>query len=178
VIDLFSSRQDWVWIARFFCRNQKATFSLLPHQLAPYHKYTIVSISLCLMMAWKNCKKNWSEVLDALSQELEHFNSSLWQMMLWLKAMLYSFRRVQAMMNLKDAPAKALGLYPNKYEKQLEALHDYISTLIDGELSKQSIKKCIHEVVVNITNKTGRFFFGTPSQERGKNWARLTHFKT
>ena len=41
-------------IARFQCREQLRTFSLLPHQLAPYHLYTIESLILAVLL--------WSEI--------------------------------------------------------------------------------------------------------------------
>lgn len=49
VIDLYPTyREGRVPIARFQCTTKWLTFSLLPVQLLPYHRYTLTSIALVL----------------------------------------------------------------------------------------------------------------------------------
>ena len=51
VIELMPYREGRVPVARFQCRATGKTFSMLPHQLAPYHRYTVASMLFALMMA-------------------------------------------------------------------------------------------------------------------------------
>ena len=44
VVELFSERDERVLVARFRCNRTGRTFSLLPHELAPYHMYTVPSM--------------------------------------------------------------------------------------------------------------------------------------
>ena len=50
VIELFPFRKGEIPIARFQCRREKRTFSLLPYQLAPYRLYTIESMILAVLV--------------------------------------------------------------------------------------------------------------------------------
>lgn len=49
-IDLFPWRRGQIDIPRFLCREYRRTFSLLPDQLAPYHRYTVESMLGILLL--------------------------------------------------------------------------------------------------------------------------------
>ena len=51
-IELFPYNEMELEIVRFLCRKTGKTFSLLPHQLAPYHRYTISSIIGLSLLAY------------------------------------------------------------------------------------------------------------------------------
>lgn len=51
-IELFPFERGLVLVARFQCRALKRTFSLLPWQLVPYHRYTLESMALAVLL-WR-----------------------------------------------------------------------------------------------------------------------------
>lgn len=65
VIDIAGVRYEDFPVARFLCRNQKLTFSLLPYQLIPYRKYSLDLIILILSLSYQN---SISLVLDHLGE--------------------------------------------------------------------------------------------------------------
>lgn len=49
-IELFPFKKAKVMVARFECRKSHTTISLLPHQLIPYHQYTVDAVVKALLM--------------------------------------------------------------------------------------------------------------------------------
>ena len=51
LIDLFPEfRKERIPVARFLCRKEVSTFSLLPIQLIPYFQYTVVAVIYALLV--------------------------------------------------------------------------------------------------------------------------------
>jgi hypothetical protein len=69
-------RKGAVLVARAQCRRTLRTFSLLPHPLAPYHRYTVDSMVSAVVLAGRAFDSR-SEAADALVRLLEEWTERL-----------------------------------------------------------------------------------------------------
>jgi hypothetical protein len=81
-----------VLIARFLCRSTGRTFSLLPCQLAPYHRYTIESMILALLLVLQVCREEDSGVSAALEEFPADSDVTPWLLAYWRGVVLRALR--------------------------------------------------------------------------------------
>lgn len=91
-IELFPFRRGMVPVARFQCRQEKRTFSMLPCQLAPYHRYTLESMVLAVLL-WRQVLVEEGVGAGAAVEELPGDSDvSPWLLRHWLGVLVAGFR--------------------------------------------------------------------------------------
>ena len=166
VIELFSYREDDVLIARFQCRKTKATFSLLPVQLVPYCQYTVSSMVGALLMVWAAIRDTggrgvWRVV--ECKQELScDSRVTAWLLDTWLEAVLKGLRRAHHELSRR---ARLEGMQSHRGRLgQLGEVAAYLEAL--GVRGPPAHGRDLTRLLCRYGRETGRFLFGTPSQER------------
>lgn len=92
VVELFPFREGTVLVARFQCRAGKRTFSLLPWQLAPYHRYTLESMLLAVLL-WRQVVVEGEGGAGVAVEELPGDSDvSPWLLRHWLGVLVAGFR--------------------------------------------------------------------------------------
>lgn len=91
-------RQGRIPIARFQCRKKLRTFSLLPYQLAPYHRYTVRSI-LGVLVWVALYKNNGGSVATAMRTLAGDSNVERNTLHPWLRAALDGFKRAHPVLS-------------------------------------------------------------------------------
>jgi hypothetical protein len=160
VIELFPFGRGKVLVARFLCRQGKGTFSLLPCQLAPYHRYTIESMVLAVLL-WRQV---YSEegVVGAVEKELSGDSEvTPWLLRHWLGVLVAGLRLahpvLQRWYDLDDIRS-ARGR-----DGLLDEVHAYF--VVFGSRDPP-LRECLPEVLGRYSAATGRHLVGKPSQER------------
>lgn len=162
-IELFPFREGMIPIARFQCRTLRRTFSLLPHQLAPYHLYTIESMIMAVVL--------WSELLaregNGATAAVEALPGDChvtpWLLRHWLGLVLVGFRGGHAVLcRWHDLSGLHSG---ERLLERLDEICDYYRSL--GSRGPPS-RLGLREMVRRYSRVTGRPFLGAPSQERGR----------
>lgn len=93
-IDLFPDfKKEPIPIARFLCRQEKRTFSLLPIQLIPYFQYTIRAVIRTLLLSME-CREQgqkgfWGASIGVPPDSL----ITPWLIACWLVMVVHGFRR-------------------------------------------------------------------------------------
>ena len=160
VIELVPYREGTVLVARFLCRATGRTFSLLPAWLVPYHQYTAASMLLGLLLA---AVGEHGSLFAVAEKGLEgDCRATGFLLGRWLKVCLSGLHREHAQLARwagLDALRSGLGV-----RVRLEELAGYCRAL--GIRGPPGI--CgLDEVLERHARTTGRFLFGTASQERG-----------
>lgn len=98
-IDVFPEfRKDRVPIARFLCRNQLKTFSLLPIQLIPYYQYTVCAVLGVVLLAfghWQLGQRGfWGASLEVDPDSL----LTPWLIACWLNLVVRGLQRAHAVL--------------------------------------------------------------------------------
>jgi len=163
VIELMPWREDDILVARFLCRTTGETFSLLPYWLAPYHQYTVGSILFALLLAAMS-QPDGVASLFCVSEKLLEPDSRANGFLLgrWLKMCLSGLHREHAEL----ARWAALDVLRSGLDvrARLGELAGYCRALgIRGPPGLDGLDK----VLERHARTTGRFLFGTASQERG-----------
>lgn len=102
VVELFPEfRDSTLQVARFQCQGPaKLTFSMLPHQLVPYHQYTAESIAWAV---WFVAELNGAEVPAPWDRALGRLpadaNVTPWLLRCWLVLLLRGLRRGHAVLS-------------------------------------------------------------------------------
>src|SRR5208337_2897455 len=88
---------DRVRIARFLCRRTMRTFSLLPCQLLPYHRYTVATMVLALLLAHQAAETERRGFCSVAEQWLP-VDSVItgWLLACWVNVIVAGFRRGHA----------------------------------------------------------------------------------
>jgi hypothetical protein len=163
VIELFPVyRKGEVLVARAQCRRTLRTFSLLPHQLAPYHRYTVDSMVITLVVAWRLCdgqgKPRLEKTLDELPADCE---VTRWLLSCWVQALGQGLRGAHPVLSRchdLSAVRSGTGLADTLGEVAL-----YLAALgIRGPPRLEGIE----EVLLRYGSRTGRLLIGTASQDR------------
>lgn len=161
--ELWPPRSGMVPVARFQCRGTAGkypTFSMLPYQLVPYHRYTLSSMIQAVLLWWEYWKDpGESGTAYRAEQSLPgESRVTAWQLVCWL----LSFRRW-----LLGAQWELVGRYDFSGvpfgESVLEEVHGYFEALSRGPPGRgKAVVSCVREHAEG----KGRFMFGVPSQGR------------
>ena len=161
VIELFPYRQGTVHIARYLCRRTGRTFSLLPMQLIPYHRYTLSAIVNALLLAQQLhdlAKRHpFREASDALSATL--VTPVLFRR--WLCTVVMGLRRAHAIL----AAVRDLTHLRSQTDRtgQLDEVAAYVTAFAARDPPECA---AIDTLVRSYTQRTPLFLCGTPSQAR------------
>jgi hypothetical protein len=161
VIDLLPFREEWILVARFFCRTKRKTFSLLPTQLAPYCRYTVRSIVFTLLVAWQAGAEGlglFSVAEKRLDPESRITGCTLafWLVLTagCLRRGHVELRRIRKLGNIRPGRDQA-GM--------LAEVAAYCRGLwIRGPPGTGGLDEVLRQYSIN----TGRFLIGIPSQDR------------
>jgi hypothetical protein len=163
VIELFPVyRKGEVLVARAQCRRTLRTFSLLPHQLAPYHRYTVDSMVITLVVAWRlsdgQGKPRLEKTLDELPGDCD---VTPWLLSCWVQVLGQGLRGAHPVLaGWHDLSAVRSG---TRLADTLSEVALYLGTLgIRGPPRIEGIE----EVLLRYGSQTGRFLIGTASQDR------------
>ena len=150
-VELFPHHERLIPIARFQCRQKLLTFSMLPHQLAPYYQYTVLSMVAVLVLA--EARSDFS--LEAVTLELEPDCRVLPHLIRsWRPIVVVGMRRAVGVLctaEVDEAWVTVAGL---------------------ASLWTARGPPAAHSAIVAVTHRysehVGRWLLGTPSQERGR----------
>jgi len=163
VIELFPFRRARIQVPRFLCRTRGVTASLLPHQLAPYHQYTIESMVLALLLVFQVCAEDGVGVLAALEELPADSGVTPWLLACWLVTVLRGFRRAHAVLAgwaMLDGLRAARG-----WQGRLAEVHAYCSAFSPrGPPGPAGLRRLVRRYSAT----AGRHLVGRPSQDRGR----------
>jgi len=168
VIELFPEyREGEVLIARFQCVAKARTFSLLPIQLIPYHRYTAASVVAALLLAMEH-----SRSLFAVSEKTLDVKSRAngYLLLAWLLLLVRGLRRAHHWLQKRyglSGVRSAKGRGPAEWLAELLA---YLTALLPR--ASPEIGCELAKVISVYAHETARFLFGVPSQERAARPAR------
>ena len=163
VIELFPVyRTGEVLVARAQCRTTRRTFSLLPHQLAPYHRYTVDSMVSAVLLAWGLSQGQGEPRRERTLEELPaDCDVTLWLVRCWVQTLAQGLRGAHPVLcGWHDLSAVRSGTGP---ADQLREVAQYLGAL--GARGPPRIEG-IEEVLLRYGSRTGRFLIGTASQDR------------
>jgi len=165
-VDLLPFREQRIPIARFFCRKTKATFSMLPVQLAPYHRYTERSIVFCLLLAAAGQDEGLSLFCVAERQVEPESKITGWLIATWLALVVRGFRRARPELKRWFGSLDVKTGY-DQAEELVEVASTCRALRIRAPPHIESLD-WLDEVIGRYCLATGKFLFGTPSQERAR----------
>ena len=157
-----SPKKERIPIARFLCRRQESTFSLLPVQLIPYCQYTVHAILATLLfglVCWRKGQRGFHGASIGV-----HPDSlvSPWLVAYWLAMIVRGFkgahatlRRICDLSDIRSAAGSALA-WPE--------LESYF--LAFGYDTQTPWRLRIQDLLNRYSRSTGQFLFGIPSQHR------------
>lgn len=148
VIELFPFECFQVKVARFQCQQKRyQTFSLLPHQLVPYHVYSAQSIVyLCLLL--KVCLTT-----ESLEQRIFKYCSEA-------KLLPFLVRRWLAMLSRQFFQRlSVLGFFESGL------VHEFVNLHCDFATTARSPPWC-NDLFVLFSTFSSAFLLGTASQQR------------
>jgi hypothetical protein len=163
-IDLFPSfKKKRIPIARFLCRRESLTFSLLPIQLIPYFQYTVAAIIGTLLMGfqcWQMGQQGfWGAMLGVDPESMV----TPWLVTYWLAVVLRGFRRGHAVLGRfydlgsVRSPEGTLGW---------QEAAGYFSAF--GYKAQARWGPSLQSLLLRYSYTTHQFLFGTPSQQRSR----------
>jgi len=153
---------DRVRIARFLCRSTMRTFSLLPCQLLPYHRYTVATMVLALLLAYNAAETDHRGFCTVAEQWLPvDAVITGWLLACWLNVIVAGFRRGHAWL------AKRYDLRRVSSAKTSAARLNEIHTYCDAIFARgPPTAGDIIAVAGAYGSANQRFLFGSPSQSR------------
>jgi len=153
-------------VARFQCQGAKGslpTFSMLPYQLVPYHRYTFRSMVMAVLM-WREYWKDPEERGTAYQVEQTLPGESrvtAWQLRCWLLSLQAALRRFQSEHSQRYDFA-SVAFYED-IPFVLDEVFGYFEAVSRGPPKRgEAVLACVREH----SAKTGRFLLGVPSQSR------------
>ena len=161
-IDLFPDlKKERIPIARFLCRRERKTFSVLPIQLIPYFQYTASAVIGTLLLGcgwWRRGKRGFF----GASREVDPDSSvTPYLIACWLRVVIQGFRRAHPV--LRRFYDLAAVRSANK-RRLWEEARDYF--LAFGFQSRGSWQHPLHTLLCRYCPRPELFFFGTASQYR------------
>jgi hypothetical protein len=162
-IELFPGfKKKRVPIARFLCRSQHTTFSLLPIQLIPYFQYTVSAVIGTLLMGfgcWQLGQRGFWGASEAVDPESL---VSPWLVACWLAMVVRSFRRAHRVLKrFYDLSGIASAPRAGGWKE----VAGYFSAL--SWQPKVEIRLLL-PLLCRYSRQTTQFLFGTASQQRGR----------
>jgi len=161
-MDLFPEyKKERVPVARFFCRRNGKTFSLLPVQLIPYFQYTVQAVVGVLLLALKSWESGQRGFHSAAVRVDPDSRVTPWLVSYWVTVILSGFRQAHAtLMRWYDLSGiRSLG---NIVE--MEEVAGYVACLgWRAEMIPWALTPA-----TRYSGQTKRFLFGTPSQRRSR----------
>ena len=153
---------DRVRIARFLCRSTMRTFSLLPCQLLPYHRYTVATMVLALLLAYNAAETDHRGFCTVAEQWLPvDAVITGWLLACWLNVIVAGFRRSHAWLAKRyDLRRVSSARTP---AVRLCEVHTYCDAIFArGPPTAGDITA----VAGAYGSANQRFLFGSPSQSR------------
>jgi hypothetical protein len=165
VVELFPGfRKEKIPIARFVCRKQGGTFSLLPVQLIPYFHYTVSAVIGTLLLAFQFRQMGQQGFYGAsISVDPESLVTP-WLIACWLAIVLQGLRRGhRALVGFYD-------LTQIRVRQQMppwEEMSGYLMAFgLRPGAPRGHAEGVIERVLYRYSLSTARFLFGVPSQSR------------
>lgn len=152
-----SYRKEKIPIARFLCRKQESTFSLLPVQLIPYHQYTVHAIVATLLLGLGCWHKGQRGFHGAAVQVDPDSLVTPWLVARWLAVIVRDLRRAHAVLG------KAFDLSEVRSTVAWPELGSYFLAFGYGS---QTPWRRLQELLNRYSHSTRQFLFGIPSQQR------------
>ena len=155
---------DRVQIARFLCRRTMRTFSLLPCQLLPYHRYTVATMVLALLLAHQAAETD-HRGFCAVAEQWLPVDAVItgWLLACWLNVIVAGFRRGHAWL------AKRYDLRRVSSAKMSEARLGEVHTYCDAIFARGPPTA---DGIIALAGAYGGanqlFLFGSPSQSRSR----------
>ena len=162
VIELFPEfRKEEVPIARFLCRKNKSTFSLLPIQLIPYFQYTASAVIGTLFCGLACRQMGQVGFYGAEASVDPDSKVSAWLVYCWLVVMVRGFRRGHPeLMLLYDLSR----IRTSETIVPWQEFWDYVEVF--GIASDATWRPGLYILLYRYSQRTQSFLFGTPSQHR------------
>jgi hypothetical protein len=159
-IELFPEFQkEPIPVGRFFCRQWRRTFSLLPIQLIPYFQYTVDSVLGTLLLGWGHWQKGQGGFWGACLQVDPDSLVTPWLVAFWLAVVLRGLRRGHPVLG-RFYDLTGIGT-PKKVASWEEAAGYFLALSLKVKTGPLGI-----QLVHTYTQATRQFLFGTPSPQR------------
>lgn len=163
VIELFPVyRKGEVLVARCQCRQTRRTFSLLPHQLAPYHRYTVDSMVVAVALASGLSQGPGRPRLEKTLAELPaDCDVTVWLLCCWVHTVGQGLRGAHPVLaGWHDLSAVRSG---TGLADTLREVAQYLGAL--GVRGPPRIEG-LEALLLRYGARVGRFLIGTASQDR------------
>jgi len=165
VVELFPGfRKEKIPIARFVCRKQGGTFSLLPVQLIPYFHYTANAVIGTLLLAFQ-CRQMGQQGFYGASVSVDPESLvTPWLIACWLAIVLQGLRRGhRALVGFYD-------LSRIRIRQQMppwgEMSGYFMAFSLRPRAPRGHTEGVIERLLYRYSRSTARFLFGVPSQSR------------
>ncbi len=162
-IDLFPEfHRGRIEIARFECRKERTTFSLLPVQLIPYHQYpvhAVVFVVLLDMRFWEAGDEGAFRASTAIENDSK---VTPWLILCWLSVIAQGLSRAHA------ALSEYFDLTEVRSESRAQRPWAEVAVYMRAILGRQGPgwSDRILPIVSLYSRETGLFLFGACSQHR------------
>ena len=163
-IELFPEfKKKRIPIARFLCRRERSTFSLLPIQLIPYFQYTVAAVTGTLLLGfecWQMGQQGfWGAMLGVDPESMV----TPWLVAWWLGVVLRGLRRGHAVLaRFYDLS----GVRSPDGALAWQEAAGYFSAF--GYKAQARWGPLLQSLLLRYSHTTSQFLFGTPSQQRAR----------
>jgi hypothetical protein len=149
-------------IARFLCRNNHSSFSLLPIQLIPYFQYSVRAVIGTLLLALQYRQRGQRGFYGASISVDANSLVTPWLVVCWLVTVARGLRRAHTLLgrfyNLSN-----VSILPSQ-RASIKEVYGYF--LAVGLTSQAAWKQSVLTTCRHYSRATGQFLFGTASQQR------------
>jgi len=154
-------KKEKIPIARFLCRKERRTFSLLPIQLIPYFQYTVHAVVATLLLGLLFWQKGHRGFYGASLCVDPDSRVTPWLVLYWHRVIVRCFRRSHAIL------ARMFDLNEVRSTNSRIAWHEVKSYFgVLGCHSKTFLWHKLQVLLFQYSRTSGQFLFGKPSQQR------------
>ncbi len=153
-----SFKKERIPIARFLCRKQQSTFSLLPVELIPYIQYTVDAVVATLRFGLGCWHKGQRGFYGAAVQVDPDSSVNPWLVAFWLVLIVRGLRGAHAVLG------RSFDLNKVRSVGAWQELGSYF--LAFGYDRQTPWWPRLQELLNRYSRSTGQFLFGIPSQQR------------